>query len=333
MYKMRKGWLFFLILCGIVTLAGCAGKKSAENAPATATISFALQPAPTMAQMPASTQPFPLTAEDSIFSALVLYRQQGFEAVKTTWLTSEFATQTNFADFLATTVNNVPTTPAALMGWEILKVGIDDSGKTAQGTIKALVKTSYQGGGLVCRWLLMSPPEVTGNHWRIAGNEISACEEGQQPGVVEQTPAPVTTDAAGTGSFSWFPCDGAPASGLQIGSRAYVNPVPPLSVRLRWEPGEDTDIVMGYLNPGEVITIAGGPSCASGHVYWKIHFKNELGTDTGAYEEYDAWIAEMLSATNYLLLPCPAQGACGGGFTPARTARGDDPKWLTQRAK
>jgi hypothetical protein len=62
---------------------------------------------------------------------------------------------------------------------------------------------------------------------------------------------------------------------------------------------------MDWLNPGSVITISDGPACYQGRVYWKVHFKNYLVTgDVSSFEEYDGWIAEMESASNYLLLPC-----------------------------
>lgn len=280
-------------------------------------------PQPTAAPVPTAEPSYPSTVEDSLFAALTFYRQQGFEALKQVWLTDEYGARSAFADFMATTVNDIPTSPAALMGWEILNVTQDDPATSPPGTMRLLVKTSYQGGGLVCRWLKFTAPEVTGNHWRISDNQNVACE-GQaaaqtNPQASQAPQAGVTPEPSATGGpIFWFPCPGLPASAIQIGSVVYVNPEPPLSVNVRIQPSEGSDL-MGRINPGDLITIGGGPECADGRVWWQVHMKVELTPESGSYEEYDGWISEMLDGSNYLLLPCPASGACGGGFTPKRT--------------
>ncbi len=309
-----------IILLGlIVSLSACSLKV--ENPTPTSS-----SPQPTAVPVPSAQASFPSTVEDSLFAALTFYRQQGFDALKPVWLTDDFGARSAYADFLATTVNDVPTSPAALMGWEILDITQDDPAASPPGTMRLLVKTSYQGGGLVCRWLKFVTPQVTGNHWRINDNQNVPCEgqaavqtttQAQQGQPTQQ--AAVTPEPSATGGpIFWFPCPSLPASAIQIGSVVYVNPVPPLAVNIRLSPSETSEL-MGRINPGDLITIAGGPECAEGRVWWQVHMKVELTPGTGSYEEYDGWISEMLDNSNYLLLPCPATGACGGGFTPMRT--------------
>jgi hypothetical protein len=74
-------------------------------------------------------------------AALLNYRTNGYEALKTTWLTDEYAQEMNYTDFLAASVNNMPTTPSALMGWEIQKVENETDTTKPQGSMRALVKT------------------------------------------------------------------------------------------------------------------------------------------------------------------------------------------------
>jgi len=322
--------LVFSISCLLIFTGGCS--TAAPQWTPTPAIEFTPEPLPTIAPAPTSTEAFPLTVEDSIMAALLNYRTNGYEALKSTWLTDEYAQEMNYTDFLAASVNNLPTTPSALMGWEIQKVENETDTTKPQGSMRALVKTTYQGGTAMCRWLLLYPPQATGNHWRIAKSEIVPCEGEAASQGMTNTPAPAQSSSS---QRIWYPCGNeAPASALSIGSVAYVNPVPPLSVRI-WSNPSPEGALMDWLNPGSVVTISDGPACYQGRVYWKVHFKNYLLTgDISSFEEYDGWIAEMESASNYLLLPCPASGPCGGGFTPARTRYPmNDKNWMTQRAK
>jgi hypothetical protein len=265
---------------------------------------------------PILKQEFPNTLEDSVFAALSTYRREGYDVLKTTWLTTDYANQMSFYDFLATIVNNIPTTPSALMGWEILKVEqVPDSQAASQGIRKVFLKTSYLGNALLCRWMTLAPPNITGDHWRISGNENVPCD-GQASAISTPTPQSISTSVAPTSvSLVWFPCSDAPASQLQIGNKVYVNPYPPLGQWIHFEPGKNTDVV-GMLNPGDVFTISGGPKCATGYVYWQTHIVSE--NTPGMVETYDGWVAEAEQGS-YWLLPCPASGPCGGGFKPART--------------
>ena len=325
--KNSKILLSFLLMSLALSLSACAGKKVEPT-------SIPSSPEPVAVPVPTSGQNFPATVEDSLFAALTFYRQEGFDALKQVWLTDEFGSRSAYADFMATTVNNTPTSPAALMGWEILNVSQDDPGASPPGTMRLLVKTSYQGGGLVCRNIKFASPAMTGNHWRISDNQNVPCE-GQaniQADPQANPQAAVTPEPTATGGqLFWYPCPNLPASAIQIGSTVYVNPEPPLSINVRLQPSEGSEL-MGRINPGGVVTIAGGPACADQRVWWQLHMKTELTPGSGSYEEYDGWISEMLDNSNYLVLPCPASGPCGGGFIPRRTEF-VPPDWLTSRAK
>jgi hypothetical protein len=325
--KKTKIFLLIILLGLVLSLTACSG-KNATPTPAPPAL------APVAVPVPTSGQDFPATVEDSLFAALAFYRKEGFDALKQIWLTDEFGSRSAYADFLATTVNDIPTSPAALMGWEILNVNLDDPGASPAGTMRLLVKTSYQGGGLVCRWMKFATPAMTGNHWRISDNQNVPCE-GQasaQTNPQGNPQATVTPEPSATGGqLFWYPCPNLPASAIQIGSTVYVNPEPPLAINVRLQPSEGSE-VMGRINPGDLITIGGGPACADQRVWWQVHMKTELTPGSGSYEEYDGWISEMLDNSNYLLLPCPVSGPCGGGFIPRRT-QFVPPDWLTARAK
>ena len=323
---MTKNIFFISIPLLLIIVMGLSGCSTINPSP---TLVPSPQPLPSIAQAPTSTETYPLTAEDTIMAALTFYRQSGYDALKATWLTEAYAQQMSYTDFLAGTVNNMPTSPAALMGWEIQKM---ESETAIPGSVKAFVKTTYQGGAMQCRWIFLEPPSATGNHWRISNSNITPCDG-------ENVSLTNTSTAAAKSGFAspnaWYPCgNNAPASAIRIGSVVYVNPVPPLSVRIWQSLGEGAEL-MDWLNPGDVVAISGGPSCYSERVYWQVHFKNFLLTnDVTSFEEYDGWIAEMESASNYLLLPCSPSGPCGGGFTPERTRRNmQDPEWLTKSAK
>lgn len=331
--KINRIYLSLVLLGIMLGASACIGRKAAP----TATPAL---PEPAAAPAPTSAPEFPATVEDSLFAALAFYRQQGYEAFKPVWLTDEFSARSPYADFLGTTINETPTSPAALMGWEILGIEQDDPAANPPGTMRLLVKTTYQGGGLVCRWLKFLPPEVTGNHWRISDNQNLPCDgqasipaEGQTNQIQPEAPAPSTPEPTATGGpLFWYPCPSLPASALQIGSKAYVNPDPPLALNVHNVASTSLESVMGTINPGDVITISYGPACAESRVWWGVNMKVELTPGSGSYEEYDGWVSEMESHSYYNLLPCPATGACGGGFTPQRT-KFVPPEDLTARAK
>lgn len=80
------------------------------------------------------------------------------------------------------------------------------------------------------------------------------------------------------------PCEDAPYSRLQVGMRAYTFKEPDLPQRLHKEPGKESERV-GWIQPGETVTILEGPMCAEGWVWWKV--RTERGGYTGWAAEGD----------------------------------------------
>jgi len=67
----------------------------------------------------------------------------------------------------------------------------------------------------------------------------------------------------------WSPCPDSPPSRLRVGDRAFVSYDPPLSNRVRADPGTQAEI-LGHIPPGEELSILGGPECADTRVWWRI---------------------------------------------------------------
>ncbi|MEJ5312853.1 MULTISPECIES: SH3 domain-containing protein [Anaerolinea] len=80
------------------------------------------------------------------------------------------------------------------------------------------------------------------------------------------------------------PCEDAPYSRLQVGMRAFTLKEPDLPQRLHKEPGKESERV-GWIQPGETVTILEGPTCAEGWVWWKV--RTERGGYTGWAAEGD----------------------------------------------
>jgi len=64
-------------------------------------------------------------------------------------------------------------------------------------------------------------------------------------------------------------CENEFISRLAVGLNARVNEYPPYANRVRVKPEKDADI-LGFIEPGEPITILDGPSCSPDWVWWKI---------------------------------------------------------------
>ncbi len=86
---------------------------------------------------------------------------------------------------------------------------------------------------------------------------------------------------------------------LQQGGRAYVNPNPPTSNRLRNGAGVGTD-VRATLGPGTVVELLKGPVCTDGLVFWEVNVPSLAIT---------GWTAESDFESQWLLA-CPGEGSC-----------------------
>lgn len=83
-------------------------------------------------------------------------------------------------------------------------------------------------------------------------------------------------------------------SQLRIGDTAQVALDPPLPNRVRQEPNT-TATVIGYIDPGQSVTIIDGPACSEGWVWWKV----ETLTDG-----LNGWTAEG-DQESFWLVPVP----------------------------
>lgn len=92
----------------------------------------------------------------------------------------------------------------------------------------------------------------------------------------------------------WNACSGALPSNLRVGDHARITIYPPISSRVRSEPGLNGSRI-GSVDPGEEIVILDGPECQDNYVWWKIK-----ATKTGL----TGWAAEG-DSQDYYIVPIP----------------------------
>jgi eukaryotic-like serine/threonine-protein kinase len=68
---------------------------------------------------------------------------------------------------------------------------------------------------------------------------------------------------------TWVPCPGTYPSRLQVGIQAFVSYDPPLANRVRTQPNGVAPVV-GFIQPGETVTIIGGPICSDEWIWWQV---------------------------------------------------------------
>lgn len=84
-------------------------------------------------------------------------------------------------------------------------------------------------------------------------------------------------------------CPGARQSSLRPVILAQVSENPPVSNRVRVEPGTSGE-VRGLLGPGEVVLVMAGPTCADGYAWWQIQSLAGLAGWTAEGDETSAWL-------------------------------------------
>lgn len=108
-------------------------------------------------------------------------------------------------------------------------------------------------------------------------------------------PQPEKTPENAVSEAPWQACENNPfLSQVRVGDTAQVALDPPLPNRVRQE-SNTTATIVGYIDPGEQVTIIDGPSCSQGWVWWKVEGKS--GTLIG-------WTAEG-NQDAYWLVPVP----------------------------
>ena len=105
------------------------------------------------------------------------------------------------------------------------------------------------------------------------------------------TPTPTTTPTPNP-NLIWALCDQSFPTNLRVGMKAVVNNDPPIPNRVRIEPNTES-LILGYIQPGEIVEVLTGPVCQNGWVWWNI-----LSRETGL----NGWTSEG-DGTDYWLLP------------------------------
>jgi len=91
---------------------------------------------------------------------------------------------------------------------------------------------------------------------------------------------------------NWEACPGIYLSRLHVGETAFVSTDPPLPNRVRTQPSANA-LVIGFIQPGELVDIIEGPSCSNKWIWWRVHSQKTGMT---------GWTAEG-DSENYWLVP------------------------------
>jgi DNA-binding beta-propeller fold protein YncE len=83
------------------------------------------------------------------------------------------------------------------------------------------------------------------------------------------TPTPTPTYTPDP-SIPWSPCEDITfLTRLANGMRARVSDEPPIANRVRLEPNNES-LILGYIQPGELVEIIAGPVCGNTWVWWNV---------------------------------------------------------------
>jgi hypothetical protein len=80
----------------------------------------------------------------------------------------------------------------------------------------------------------------------------------------------ISPTASPTAYPTWQPCEDAPSSQLLVGSEAEAASDQASPKEVWNQPGRESALVVGVMNPGEDIEILGGPVCMDQMVWWEI---------------------------------------------------------------
>ena len=106
------------------------------------------------------------------------------------------------------------------------------------------------------------------------------------------TPTPTPTYTPDP-SIPWSPCDDVIfLTRLANGMRARVSEEPAIANRVRLEPDNES-LILGYIQPGELVEIIAGPVCGNGWIWWKV-----IGLAQGT----TGWTSEG-NGSEYWLIP------------------------------
>ncbi len=114
------------------------------------------------------------------------------------------------------------------------------------------------------------------------------------------TSPPATEAASATATIEstsgpWDACVGAVyLSRLHVGDKATVSSDPPQANRVRSEPSID-GAILGYIQPGEEITILEGPGCSSNWVWWRMRsIQTNLEGWTAEGDQNGYWLVPVV---------------------------------------
>ncbi len=103
------------------------------------------------------------------------------------------------------------------------------------------------------------------------------------------SPTPTITETPNP-DLIWMLCNEAFVTKLRVGINAVVNQSPPIPNRIRIEPNNES-VILGYIQPGEIVEILAGPVCNNGWVWWNvISLKSGLTGWTSEGDGVDYWL-------------------------------------------
>jgi hypothetical protein len=92
---------------------------------------------------------------------------------------------------------------------------------------------------------------------------------------------------------TWAPCPGTYPSRLHVGIQAFVSYDPPLANRVRTQPNGVAPVV-GFIQPGEKVTILGGPICSDEWIWWQVRsLQSGMTGWTAEGDKQGYWLVPM----------------------------------------
>lgn len=123
----------------------------------------------------------------------------------------------------------------------------------------------------------------------LTNDTIYSLSTGSKP---PPTPTPTPTYTPDP-SIPWSPCEDVTfLTRLTNGMRAKVSEEPAIANRVRIEPDNES-LIVGYIQPGELVEIIAGPVCANGWIWWNV---------IGLIQGTTGWTSEG-NGSEYWLIP------------------------------
>lgn len=165
-------WIPLIAGLAVLAVAGLAGVFLLRR-PAEVRISETAMPVEA-ARPPAGGD----SPEQAIEGFLSSFASRRYAEAQEKWMTIEFVGLFALMGGLEQKAGEIEERLGSLVSWEVLDLYAVDEGLVS-GEWQAWVQHTWEYGEVECSIYRLAPPEVTGDHWRVAGyyRASASCEE------------------------------------------------------------------------------------------------------------------------------------------------------------